>query len=63
MGGPGVFPPLPPGMRDPRGGWKADEDPAEANRRSVYIVREAQPALSDVRSVRHARHARELRAP
>ncbi len=36
MGGPGVFPPLPPGVTT-RGGWKKDEDPAEAQRRSIYI--------------------------
>ena len=36
MYGPGVFPPLPPGMVT-RGGWKADEDAAESNRRSVYV--------------------------
>ncbi len=36
MGGPGVFPPLPDGLTT-RGGWKKDEDPSEANRRSVYI--------------------------
>lgn len=36
MYGPGVFPALPPGMVT-RGGWKDDEDEAEANRRSVYI--------------------------
>jgi hypothetical protein len=36
MGGPGVFPPLPPGLST-RGGWKANEDPSESNRRSVYI--------------------------
>ncbi len=36
MGGPGVFPPLPPGV-ETRGGWKKDEDPSEAARRSVYI--------------------------
>ncbi|MGH9663141.1 MAG: DUF1549 and DUF1553 domain-containing protein [Bryobacteraceae bacterium] len=36
MGGPGVFPPLPPGVTA-RGGWKKDEDPSEALRRSVYI--------------------------
>jgi hypothetical protein len=36
MYGPGVFPALPPGMVT-RGGWKTDEDEAEANRRSVYI--------------------------
>ena len=37
MGGPGVFPPLPPGVLMPRGGWKKDEDPSEAQRRSVYV--------------------------
>ncbi|HLJ15361.1 MAG TPA: DUF1549 and DUF1553 domain-containing protein [Bryobacteraceae bacterium] len=36
MGGPGVFPPLPPGVTA-RGGWKVNEDPSEALRRSVYI--------------------------
>jgi hypothetical protein len=36
MYGPGVFPPLPPGMVT-RGGWKDAEDPSEAVRRSVYI--------------------------
>jgi hypothetical protein len=36
MGGPGVFPPLPPGVVT-RGGWKKNEDRAEADRRSVYV--------------------------
>jgi hypothetical protein len=36
MGGPGVFPPLPPGV-DPRGGWKKNEATSEADRRSVYV--------------------------
>jgi hypothetical protein len=36
MGGPGVYPPLPPGVIT-RGGWKKDEDTSEAHRRSVYI--------------------------
>jgi hypothetical protein len=36
MGGPGVFPPLPAGV-ETRGGWKKEEDPEEARRRSVYI--------------------------
>jgi hypothetical protein len=36
MGGPGVFPPMPAGVVT-RGGWKKDEDPAEARRRSVYV--------------------------
>jgi hypothetical protein len=40
MGGPGVFPPLPPGVSMPGStylNWKTEKDPAEANRRSVYI--------------------------
>jgi Protein of unknown function (DUF1553)/Protein of unknown function (DUF1549) len=36
MGGPGVFPPMPKGVVT-RGGWKKDEDPSEADRRSVYV--------------------------
>jgi hypothetical protein len=36
MHGPGVFPPLPPGVVT-RGGWKQREDESEANRRSVYV--------------------------
>ena len=36
MGGPGVFPPMPPGVVT-RGGWKKDEDPAAARRRSIYV--------------------------
>ncbi|MFN7921024.1 MAG: DUF1549 and DUF1553 domain-containing protein [Bryobacteraceae bacterium] len=35
MYGPGVFPPLPPGMST-RGGWKKDEALPETRRRSVY---------------------------
>lgn len=35
-GGPSVFPELPAGMGTIRGGWKVS-DPAERNRRSVYI--------------------------
>ncbi len=37
MGGPGVHPALPAGTTTYRGSWKAEDDPAEANRRSVYI--------------------------
>ncbi len=40
MGGPGVYPPLPPGVSMPRStymNWKTEKDPAEANRRSVYV--------------------------
>jgi hypothetical protein len=36
MYGPGVFPPLPPGMVT-RGGWAKHEDSADASRRSIYI--------------------------
>jgi len=36
MYGPGVFPPLPPGVVT-RGGWNAKEDPRQALRRSVYV--------------------------
>ena len=34
MGGPSVFPPIPPGMK---ARWEPTEDPAERNRRSVYV--------------------------
>ncbi len=40
MGGPGVHPPLPDGVSRPGSRymqWQAEKDPAEANRRSVYI--------------------------
>ena len=37
MGGPSIFPELPPGMPTPRGGWKVDDDFAERNRRSIYV--------------------------
>jgi hypothetical protein len=37
-GGPGMHPPLPAGTTSPRyGSWKVEEDPAEINRRSVYV--------------------------
>jgi hypothetical protein len=36
MGGPSVFPELPPGM-GVRGGWKTSQDEVERNRRSVYV--------------------------
>ncbi len=35
-GGPSVFPEVPPGMES-RGGWKVTKDPAERNRRGIYI--------------------------
>jgi Protein of unknown function (DUF1553)/Protein of unknown function (DUF1549)/Planctomycete cytochrome C len=40
MGGPGVFPPLPPGVSMPRStylNWKTELDRAEANRRSIFV--------------------------
>lgn len=37
VGGPSVFPELPEGAGKPRGGWKVSADPAERNRRSIYI--------------------------
>jgi len=40
MGGPGIFPPLPVGVSRPGSrylSWKTEQDPAEANRRSVYV--------------------------
>jgi hypothetical protein len=43
MGGPGVFPPIPSGLISElsatavAGGWRTEKDPAESNRRSVYI--------------------------
>jgi hypothetical protein len=43
MGGPGVFPPVPAGTLSDlsataaAGGWKTEKDPAQANRRSVYV--------------------------
>ncbi|MBL8230913.1 MAG: DUF1553 domain-containing protein [Bryobacterales bacterium] len=36
MFGPGVFPPMPAGVVT-RGGWKAETDESESNRRSVYV--------------------------
>ena len=37
VGGESVMPPLPAGMPKPRGGWATSADPADHNRRSVYI--------------------------
>jgi len=40
MSGPGVFPPLPPGVTTQRSNylkWDTEKDKAEANRRSVYV--------------------------
>jgi hypothetical protein len=40
MGGPGVFPPVPPGTlaaKSNYGRWSEEKDPAQNNRRSVYI--------------------------
>ncbi len=36
MGGPSVFPELPPGMES-RGGWNLTKDPFERDRRSIYV--------------------------
>lgn len=36
VGGPSVFPSLPPGV-ETRGGWTQSEDPKDRNRRSVYV--------------------------
>jgi hypothetical protein len=37
MGGPSIFPELPPGMPAPRGGWAVNDAKSERNRRSVYV--------------------------
>jgi hypothetical protein len=43
MGGPGVYPPVPPGLISElsatavSGGWRTEKDPAQGDRRSVYI--------------------------
>jgi len=37
VGGPSIFPELPPGMPAPRGGWAVTEESAERNRRSIYV--------------------------
>jgi hypothetical protein len=43
MGGPGVYPPVPPGLitelsaTAAAGGWRTEKDPAQSDRRSVYI--------------------------
>ncbi|MBV9768779.1 MAG: DUF1553 domain-containing protein, partial [Bryobacterales bacterium] len=43
MGGPGVFPPVPPGLISElsatavAGGWRTEKDPTQSDRRSVYI--------------------------
>ena len=36
-GGPSVFPPLPAGMPKPIGGWDSSTNPADQQRRSIYI--------------------------
>jgi hypothetical protein len=38
VGGPSVFPELPAELREANKGWKASADPAERNRRSVYVA-------------------------
>ena len=37
IGGKSVFPALPRNMPEPRGGWELSEDPADQNRRSIYV--------------------------
>jgi hypothetical protein len=37
MGGPSVLPELPAGITPPRGGWNVTPDPAERDRRSIYV--------------------------
>ncbi len=37
MGGPSIFPTLPAGAAEPRGGWDTSESAADQNRRSIYI--------------------------
>jgi len=37
VGGPSVYPPLPTGMPQPRGGWTTSYDPNEQRRRSIYV--------------------------
>jgi len=37
MGGPSVFPDLPPGMSPTYSGWKLSRDEEERNRRSIYV--------------------------
>ena len=37
VGGPSVFPPLPPGMPQPVGGWELNEEQPDQHRRSVYV--------------------------
>ena len=37
MGGPSVFPELPPGMSPAYSGWKLTQDESERNRRSIYV--------------------------
>jgi hypothetical protein len=50
VGGKSVFPPLPEGMPSRRGYWEVSEDPADQNRRSVYVFvrRNARYPLLDV---------------
>lgn len=37
MGGPSIYPEMPADMGVPRGGWPVTADPAERNRRSIYV--------------------------
>jgi len=37
MGGPSIFPELPPGMSPTYSGWKVSKEETERNRRSIYV--------------------------
>ena len=62
MGGPGVYPPVPPGLISElsatavAGGWRTEKDPAQSDRRSVYIFVRRNLALSAAAGVRHRQH-------
>ena len=56
VGGPSVFPELPAGAGKPRGGWKTSTNPADANRRSIYIFVRRNARYPMLEAVRHARH-------
>ena len=69
MGGPGVFPPVPPGtdLRTFRdcGGRRLEDRKGSGAKRSAQRLhfRSPQPALSDAAGIRLRQHVRELRLP
>ena len=67
MGGPGVFPPVPPGtLRLPNPATAAgatEKDPAQNNRRSVYIFVRRNLRYPHAAGVRFRQYLRELRFP